>query len=68
MALLLGSDLLSKGLFKTSFGHSKNRFFKVYMATLIKEKKKGLTDETPGQLQNFIGEVKKGKITPAQEK
>jgi hypothetical protein len=38
------------------------------MATLIKEKKKGLTDETPGQLQNFIGEVKKGKITPAQEK
>jgi hypothetical protein len=35
---------------------------------LIKEKKKGMTDETPGQLQNFIGEVKKGKITPAQEK
>jgi hypothetical protein len=38
------------------------------MASLIKEKKKGLTDETLGQLQDFIGKVKKGKIVPFKEK
>lgn len=38
------------------------------MASLAKENKKGLTTENLTQLQKFIEKVKKGEITPMQEK
>jgi hypothetical protein len=38
------------------------------MPTLIKEKKKGLTAENLDRLQDFIRKVKKGEITPFEEK
>jgi len=39
------------------------------MATLVKgKKKKGLTDETLGQLQTFVQKLKKGEISPFKDK
>lgn len=38
------------------------------MARLTKEGKKGLTTGNLSQLQKFIEKVKKGEITPLQEK
>ncbi len=38
------------------------------MATLVKNKKKGLTADTLGQLKDFISKVKKGQIVPFKEK
>lgn len=38
------------------------------MATLVKDDKKGLTADMLGQLENFIGKVKKGTITPFKKK
>jgi hypothetical protein len=36
--------------------------------TAIREKKEGLTDQTLGQLQTFIQNLKKGTISPFKEK
>jgi hypothetical protein len=38
------------------------------MASVAKENKKALTTENLDQLQKFIEKVKKGEITPLQEK
>jgi len=38
------------------------------MTTIVKEKKKGLTTESLGQLQKFIEQVKQGEIVPLKEK
>jgi hypothetical protein len=38
------------------------------MATSVKDKKKGMTAENLGQLQNFVGKLKKGEVAPFKEK
>jgi hypothetical protein len=38
------------------------------MASLVKDKKKGMKAENLGQLENFIQKVKKGEVTPFKEK
>jgi hypothetical protein len=38
------------------------------MRTVAKDKKKGLKSENLGQLQEFIGKLKKGEVKPFIEK
>lgn len=38
------------------------------MRTAVNDKKKGLKSDNLGQLQNFIGKLKKGKVKPFSEK
>ena len=38
------------------------------MRTVVKDKKKGLKSENLGQLQNFIGKLKNGEVSPFKEK
>jgi len=38
------------------------------MRTVAKDKKKGLKSENLGQLETFIGKLKKGEVSPFKEK
>jgi hypothetical protein len=38
------------------------------MAPMVKDKKKGMKAENLGQLENFIQKVKKGEVTPFEQK
>jgi len=38
------------------------------MRTVVRDKKKGLKSDNLGQLQNFIGKLKKGEVKPFGEK
>ena len=38
------------------------------MRTVAKDKKKGLKSENLGQLETFIGKLKKGEVEPFKEK
>jgi hypothetical protein len=38
------------------------------MRTVVKDKKKGLKSDNLGQLQSFIGKLKKGEAKPFSEK
>jgi hypothetical protein len=38
------------------------------MKTVVKDKKKALKPENLGQLEKFIGKLKKGEVSPFKEK